>query len=150
MELGRFRFSVTSGNVMCLLKQISGSVSYLEKRSCSALGRCSDFWSTLKTDILEFEWKVHEVAEAALGNHVAQFFEAKLNRGMSLELITSLFKAEFSGDLHTAIMEGAKIHYTTGNKELLGFWTVAQTEYLLDLSVRYHWWQSDQKLQWYV
>ena len=143
VELGRIRFSVTSGNMAQLLIKLEQRVAYIERRSSDLMGRAGDFWRHLDEEILKTDWNSHAAARAQLGSFVADFLCCKIARGAPAgdpEIRTSFLR-----DLREAFQRQSTLWAARGNDDHAEFWQTQHDE--IEQLAETHGWFSP-RLSW--
>ena len=144
VDLGRIRFSQTSGNLAQLMLKLEQRVSYVERRSSDLVAHGGGFWRHLQEEILNEHWRSFEAARQQLGTAIAYHIAAKLARGappMSQEV-----KAQFCQQLTSAFQEQADSWRSKGYPDQAQFWHGIAGNIGV-LSEEYHWFSAD--LPWY-
>ena len=143
VELGRIRFSVTSGNMAQLLIKLEQRIAYIERRSSDLMARAGDFWRHLDEEILKLDWKSHTAARAQLGSFVADFLCCKIARGVPAQ--DDQIRTSFLGDLREAFHRQSTLWRSQGRDDHAEFWQT-QTDEIEQLSETYGWFTP--RLSW--
>ena len=83
-ELVRIRSSLTAGNVAQVCLGLQEKIGYIERRAMGAQCQQVDFWRSLKTEVLEVEWRSIQAGSSAFRSTILEFVGTKFTK-MPLE-----------------------------------------------------------------